>query len=137
MRHVMQRSLMAITALSVLALAESSFAHHSTNLYFDVTKTIEVQGTVTALKLQNPHSQLRFMAQDANGQTKEWIAETHNAAALVRLGWRQDTLMVGDKITAKGNPSRTEGQTTMYLVSVVTPNGKTITPNAPFTGATR
>lgn len=133
----MKRSRSVIAALFALAVAGPGAAHHSTNLYFDVTKTIEVDGTVTALKLQNPHSQLRFEGKNSKGEYVEWIAETHNAAAMVRLGWKQTTLMPGDKVKVSGNPSRTAGQSALYLMSVVTPNGKTITPNAPITGATR
>ena len=120
----------------IVTIAIPAFAHHSTNLYFDVTKTVDVQGTITGLSLQNPHSHLKFTAVDSKGGTHEWTAETHNAAALVRLGWRQNTFAVGDKVVVKGNPSRTEGQYAMYLVSVTFANGKVVTPNAPVVGQT-
>jgi hypothetical protein len=76
-------------------------AHHGTAEY-DNTKTISLQGTVTALQYLNPHALILFTVKDDKGQTTEWTAELQSPNLLSRRGWSRSTLKPGDQIIVTG-----------------------------------
>jgi hypothetical protein len=50
----------------------------------------------------NPHAYIFINTQDAAGATKEIRFELGPPYALVRGGWKRDTVKIGDKITVEG-----------------------------------
>jgi len=112
----MKRALILMVA--ALAIPQFSQAHHSTNLYVDVSKKVSVQGEFESLKLVNPHALLTFWAPNAKGERVLWSVETHAPGNMIRLGWRPQMFKRGEKITVIGNPSR-NGSPYLNLVEVV------------------
>jgi Family of unknown function (DUF6152) len=101
-------------------------AHHGTAEY-DNTKTISLQGTVTALQYLNPHALILFTVKDDKGQTAEWTAELQSPNLLSRRGWSRSTLKPGDQVIITGRPVK-NGSKAMTGQKVVFTDGRE-TPN--------
>ncbi len=94
-------------AIGSLAVSFTTFAHHGSNVVYDLTQTITVSGTVTKFQFVNPHALIFIDVTDENGQTVEWLAGLPSASGLQgNEGWTRDTLKPGDKITITGSPAR-------------------------------
>ncbi len=101
-------------------------AHHGTAEY-DNTKTISLQGTVTALQYLNPHALIIFTVKDDKGQTAEWTAELQSPNLLSRRGWSRSTLKPGDQVIITGRPVKNgakamSGQKVVFTDGRETPN---------------
>ena len=101
-------------------------AHHGTAEY-DNTKTISLQGTVTALQYLNPHALILFTVKDDKGQTAEWTAELQSPNLLSRRGWSRSTLKPGDQVIITGRPVKNgakamTGQRVVFTDGRETPN---------------
>jgi hypothetical protein len=100
------------------ALAAPAIAHHSSAPFYDATKKVEVQGTVTKLVIKNPHSFL-YLNADENGQKVEWQVEMGTGAQLARNNLTVDTLKPGTVIKVSGQPSRAEGSHGMCCIQTL------------------
>src|SRR5580704_19133999 len=101
-------------------------AHHGTAEY-DNTKTISLQGTVTALQYLNPHALILFTVKDDKGQMADWTAELQSPNLLSRRGWSRSTLKPGDQVVITGHPVK-NGAKAMAAQKVVFADGRE-TPN--------
>ena len=98
-------ALAAVVAVGLLASPGAGWAHHST-AEFDYTRTIEVQGVVKEVQWTNPHSYLQILSRGPDGAVVQWGVEIGAPAINVRLGWRKDSVKVGDKVTLNMAPAR-------------------------------
>ena len=98
-------ALAAIAIVGLMAAPQMVWAHHST-AEFDYGKTITVQGVVKEVQWTNPHSYLQVLSQGDDGATTQWGVEIGAPAINVRLGWRKDSVKVGDKVTLMMAPAR-------------------------------
>jgi Family of unknown function (DUF6152) len=101
-------------------------AHHGAAEY-DNTKTISLQGTITALQYLNPHALILFTVKDDKGQTAEWTAELQSPNLLSRRGWSKSTLKPGDQVIITGHPVKNgvkamSGQKVVFTDGRETPN---------------
>jgi hypothetical protein len=95
--------------LLLLALPALGSAHHSFAM-FDLTKKIELKGTVAAFEWSSPHVWIQLIVPDAaTGTATEWSIEAPSIPGLVRLGWRADSLKKGDRVTVYVHPLRAGG----------------------------
>jgi hypothetical protein len=116
----------SVAVIGLVALAGvPAIAHHSAAPFYDATKTVEAQGSVTRFLFKNPHSFLYFESVD-KGQKVEWQIELGPAASLTRTGWTPDTLKPGTPIKASGQPSRAEGSHGMCCAKITRPDGSPI-----------
>lgn len=99
----------------------SIFAHHS-HSSFDVTREVTVEGTVVQVIWTNPHS-LLFVEVKGETAVKKWGLEAPSPNGLARGGWTKESIKVGEKITATGNPSRS-GAPMILVKGVVTSDGR-------------
>jgi hypothetical protein len=98
-----------MAALSALPVA----AHHSFNVFFDMSRTIEIEGVVTSFRLVNPHAEMLVDVPDADGNPVTWrITARTGPAEASREGWVPEDF-VGRQVTVEGNPTRREGGTAM------------------------
>ena len=58
----------AVMSVVLAVLAVPATAHHSFNTFFDVSRTIEIEGVVTSFRLVSPHSEMMIDVQDAAGK---------------------------------------------------------------------
>jgi hypothetical protein len=77
-------------------------AHHSFEAEYWDDKTATLTGYVTKIDWQNPHAYIYFNTQLADGSMKEMRFELGPPYALVRGGWKKETVKIGDKITVEG-----------------------------------
>ena len=77
-------------------------AHHSFEAEYWDDKTATLTGYVTKIDWQNPHAYIYFNTTLADGSMKEMRFELGPPYALVRGGWKKETVKIGDKITVEG-----------------------------------
>ncbi len=95
----------------------ASYAHHNQFQGFDPEEEQVVTGTVERFAWQNPHAYI-YVASGEGNEARSWRIETLSIAFMRQMGWGPDTLRAGDNVTAKINPSRTEGRATGWLLDI-------------------
>jgi hypothetical protein len=96
-------ALLAGMGLGLSALP--ALAHHSTAAVYDRTKFTSVQGFVTRIEVQNPHSMIQIAIPLGDGQSAMWTVETRGVQVMNRLGLDGTSVRIGDKVTATGAPA--------------------------------
>jgi len=98
----------ALLALSASALASApAQAHHSFPAQYDAAKSITLTGKVTKVEWTNPHIFIYIdVPNEATGQVVNWALEMGGPNALLRLGWKRDSLKADDLITVEGSLAR-------------------------------
>jgi hypothetical protein len=93
-----------IAICALLGQARSVLAHHAFAAEFDRDQPIELTGTVTKVEWMNPHARFYVDAPDPDrdNEVVNWNFELASPNALMRQGWRRDSLKVGDEITVTG-----------------------------------
>ncbi len=101
--------------LAVLSLLTCTgiYAHHSRS-NFDLDAVAEVEGVVTEFSWRNPHAFAVVTATDAEGNETDWTFELNSTPVLGRFGWTRETLKVGDRVVARGNPDRDANKRFLY-----------------------
>ena len=114
-----------ILASVVLLAGVTLHAHHSFTAEYDFAKSITIQGTVVKWELINSHGWITVDARDANGTVIRWAIETGNPNALLRAGWRKDSLKPGDHVTVDGYLAK-DGSRTVNGVQVILADGRKV-----------
>src|SRR5688572_5181048 len=98
----------ALLALSASALASApAQAHHSFPAQYDAAKSIMLTGKVMKVEWTNPHIFIYIdVPNEATGQVVNWALEMGGPNALLRLGWKRDSLKTDDLITVEGSLAR-------------------------------
>jgi hypothetical protein len=125
---------LAVAVLLALVLWTSASAHHSFAPHFDSSKPVDISGTIKEYEARNPHSYLHIAATDENGQTREYVCESHGVTQLTRNGIRPDMLKVGTRVRVKGSLSR-HSPYMCFFDSVEFADGRTLSVNGPRGGA--
>jgi hypothetical protein len=90
-------------AFSLMMLtATPAAAHHSFEAEYDGNRTATLTGVVTKVDWANPHAFIYINMKDENGGVKDLRIELGPPYALVRGGWKKDTVKIGDTITVEG-----------------------------------
>ena len=100
-------------------------AHHSPSTFFDLTKSVEIQGVVTKWEFRNPHPILYVEVADEHGKNT-WLLQFHNVTTMTRRGVTAQTFPVGIVVKAIGAPSRVPGTYGMNANVVIMPDGREI-----------
>jgi hypothetical protein len=126
----MLRTLFRALALSVATLlsAAPAGAHHSAAVAYDLNKTVTVQGVITEVKWENPHTWIYLDVKDASGKAVKWGFEGKVPNLLIRTGITPAILKPGVQITISGHPARDAAQTFAEVIEVTFADGKTIKP---------
>ena len=77
-------------------------AHHAFTAEFDGNNPIVLKGTVTKVEWINPHSWITIEVKDQAGKVETWRIEAGAPNALMRRGWRQDSLPPGTEVEVQG-----------------------------------
>jgi hypothetical protein len=101
-----------------LLAAAPALPHHSFAAVFDISRPIEVTGTVTRLEWTNPHAWIHIEVEGEDGEAQSWRIELLGINTLLKQGWKPDVLKPGDVISVKGFGTR-DGSTSANA-SVVT-----------------
>ena len=120
------KRLLAASALVCAFAAVPAWAHHSFNTFYDMARTVEIQGVVKSFRLVSPHSEMIVEVPDASGKGVEWrITARTGAVNAKREGWKVEDF-VGKKVKVAGNPTRRENGTAMAAGVVTFEDGKVI-----------
>jgi hypothetical protein len=86
----------------VLLSSASLTAHHSFTAEYDSAKIVQFAGTVTKVEWTNPHARFYLDIKDDRGGVTNWNFELGSPLFLRKLGWRQDSIKIGDQVTVEG-----------------------------------
>jgi Family of unknown function (DUF6152) len=103
------RRCVLIAAFALLAAARFSSAHHAFAAEFDVNKPVKVNGIVTKMEFTNPHAWIYVDVKDPDGTTTNWRFELGAPNALIRLGWKTDTVKPGTEVEITGFRAKAGG----------------------------
>ena len=95
-------SSMIVVGLVLLLSPEPMTSHHSFTAEYDSAKLMQFVGTVTKVEWTNPHARFYLDVKDARGGVTNWNFELGSPILLRRLGWRQDSLKIGEQVSVEG-----------------------------------
>jgi hypothetical protein len=108
-----------VILLSVIAAPV--FAHHSFLSIYDQDSLEVIEGVVTEVWFENPHSRVYVEATDASGTKTVWESETYPRNILVRRGWNHNDLKEGDAVILTGRQAR-NGSNRVQMLTITRPS---------------
>jgi hypothetical protein len=128
----MKRLLLAATAAAVLVSSATPLAHHGANL-FDMSKAIQLKGTITRFYWGNPHNQVEFDVKDEKGEVAHWVAYTEPPLVMLERGWSVKSIKAGEEVTVYVFAAK-NGAPVANLAKIVFADGRELVAN-PIPGA--
>ena len=121
--------------LGMLLLALSATqAHHAFSGEFDSTKPINLRGKVVRMEWINPHAWLHLAVVGEDGNEEVWMIEAGPPGALVRRGWRKDSVLPGIELVVQGYHA-IDGTNKANGREVTFPDGRRLFAGSSGTGA--
>ncbi|MFL2546718.1 MAG: DUF6152 family protein [Candidatus Rariloculaceae bacterium] len=108
---------------AILMFSPLALGHHSAAAFFDRSRIVEVEGTVSDVYWRNPHVSLTLDVVNDAGEIEAWELEAGTTNTLMRRGFTADSVSIGDRVTAAGAPSR-RGEPAIFVSNVLLPNGE-------------
>ena len=101
------KTISRLALLTLSAAAMTAHAHHSFPAQYDAEKPVTLTGKVTKVEWTNPHIFIYIDVPDEKtGAVVNWALEMGGPNALLRLGWKRDSLKPDDLITIEGSLAR-------------------------------
>ena len=94
----------ALLLFTVAGRPQCVHAHHSFAM-FDKDRLVTLQGTVRKVEYTNPHVFL-FVEVPAQKGAQQWAIECGSINYVSRIGWKVNTVKVGDRVKVTVNPLR-------------------------------
>ena len=91
----------ACAAIGLAALVAPLPAHHAFSSEFDAEKPVKLRGKITKMEWINPHAWMHVEVETDSG-TEHWMIEAGPPGALVRRGWRKDSVKPGVEVLVEG-----------------------------------
>ena len=109
-----------VMLLSLIAMPV--FAHHSFLSIYDQDSVEVIEGVVTEVWFENPHSRVYVESTDNSGNKTVWESETYPRNILVRRGWNHTDLKEeGDAVILTGRQAR-NGSNRVQMPSITRPS---------------
>lgn len=110
-----------VAALIGLLGMTATQAHHSFLSQYDPDNVTTLQGVVTEVWYQNPHSRVYVETINEQGAKQVWETETYPRNILDRRGWKHNDLNVGDDVVVTGRRAR-NGSKRLQIYTIVRPS---------------
>ena len=114
-----------ILSIIIIIFSASIQAHHSRAMFN--SHITELTGSISKAKWRNPHVYFEIDVISEDNKTITWVLESGSVALLARSGWTENTLKLGDRVTAIVNTHKDESKYYAALINVSLPNGDSIT----------
>ncbi len=124
----------AAAALIFLAPAPPAAAHHAFAAEFDATKPVRLRGQVTKVEWVNPHAWIHIDVTDEDGTVTAWMVECGPPGALVRRGWKKNSVAPGTEVLVEGYQA-IDGAPRANGRDVTLPDGRRLFAGSSGTGA--
>jgi len=92
-----------------LVAASTGSAHHSAAM-FDTSREVVIEGVISRYEWKNPHVYMAVETTGAAGGTFEQAIEAGAPSVLLPLGLRPDSLTIGERVTIRGNPNKSDAR---------------------------
>ncbi|MDX1405241.1 MAG: DUF6152 family protein [Woeseiaceae bacterium] len=120
------RKILPFLALPLLPV-DPAAAHHAFAADYEPGNEGEVEGVITEVIYKNPHARYYLEVTGEAGDKQLWDLQTMNLMMLGRVGWKKDTLKVGDKVKVEGILGR--NNTRRMSINIVTfEDGRVLSP---------
>ena len=104
-----------------LGVATVAHGHHSFLSQYDAQTVMTLEGIVTEVWYQNPHSRVYVEITNESGEKELWETETYPRNILDRRGWKRQDLQVGDDVRVTGRRAR-DGGNRLQILTIVRPS---------------
>ena len=128
---------MAVAWLVLGAMGAASVeAHHAFAAEFDATKPVALRGRIVKMEWINPHAWMHLEVTKADGAVETWMIEAGPPGALVRRGWKKDSVVAGVEVLVEGYRA-IDGSNRANGRDVTFPDGTRLFAGTSGTGAPR
>jgi hypothetical protein len=111
---------LSLLLVCLLLWSWPSLAHHALSEY-DSARVTTIEGTLSEIRIKNPHSTLIMQASGGSAPADRWTVEWLAALVLKHEGVENTTLRPGDRLIITGNPSKEPGARRLWLRTVTRP----------------
>ena len=120
----------------MFSLAAPADSHHAFSAEFDATKPVKLRGKITKIEWINPHAWIHLAVTEDDGSVTNWMIEAGPPGALVRRGWKKNSVDPGTEVLVEGyraidDATRANGR------DVTFPDGRRLFVGSSGTGAPR
>jgi uncharacterized protein DUF6152 len=123
--HLTAVLLISSFASLLATVTPGAHAHHSFAAEYDASKPITLTGTITKIEWTNPHIFIYMDVPDEKTKAVlNWTLEMGGPNALLRLGWKRDSLKLGDVVTVEGSLAKNGSPLVNAKSIVMTATGK-------------
>jgi hypothetical protein len=125
-----------VAGVGLLVAAAPVAAHHAFAAEFDSTKPVRLRGKITKMEWINPHAWMHLDVADDDGNVESWMIEAGPPGALVRRGWKKDSVLPGTEVLVEGYQA-IDGALRANGRDVTFPDGRRLFAGSSGTGAPR
>lgn len=111
-----------LVALVCLVASTAPLRAHHGYANYDTDRKVTLKGTVTRWVWSNPHILLQLDVADESGRVVRWTVESENPSTLIRNGWTEKSLKVGDQVTVSALPVK-NGNPVGRIIDVLLADG--------------
>ena len=122
--------------LGLLMATASVLAHHAFSAEFDASRPVALRGKITKMEWINPHAWMHIEVTTEDGAVENWMIEAGPPGALVRRGWKRDSVVPGTEVLVEGYQAL-DGSNRANGRDVTFPDGTRLFAGSSGTGAPR
>ena len=113
-RSIVKVKAAVLVLVGALLFGMTAYAHHSFASTYDLAKQVKIEGKMVQFLFRNPHSFVHVETADG----ERWSIEWAGGGQLAGNGIDRNTLKVGDPVIVSGNPTRTDGEHRLRMVTL-------------------